>query len=280
MKLVVDSNQIRTPRLREFLASSPNNVAVLPDFAAIEAYSGDPLKTIFKSMAVLADFPTQVLILKGSAKICAMSGRRKGLQRRFIDETQTRGFSEYVRALRLAENGNTRLQAQIVKLAEAATQHLEKMRMESVNIRGAIEVLGSRYTKEERSALRSRGEFTPELIDKLVRTVLEMVGMIFRDSPLIRKRPIYVELPNTFMFRVTLACYLLGIMRFSQGGFGEMSSEKLRNDFVDMMFVAYGTFFDGIMSADKNVNYMYSEVGLLLRALFDAEVPSMAHIQS
>ena len=57
MKLVIDSNQLQTPEFLEFLARSPKNLAVLPDFAAMEAYKGDSLKTIFKSMAVLADFP-------------------------------------------------------------------------------------------------------------------------------------------------------------------------------------------------------------------------------
>lgn len=279
MKLVIDSNQLQTDRLHEFLAQSPHNVAVLPDFAAMEAYKGDSLKTIFKSMAVLSKFPNQVIILKGSTKVLQLSGRTMGLQRRLIDERQTRNFPEFIRALRQAEAGNSNLQAQIMSLGDFANKHLEKMRGEAISIRGAIEVLGSRYTKEERATLRAREEYTPELIDKLVRTVLEMAGVIFRESPHVKRLPTYAELPNTFIFRVTLSCYLLGLRRFANGGFGELSSKKLRNDFVDMMFVAYGTYFDGLMSSDKNVNYMFSEVSLLLSALFDAHIPSLARLK-
>lgn len=277
MKIVIDSNQLQTRELREFLKKSSSNFAVLPDFAAMEAYKGDTLRTIFKSMEVLSDFPAQVVVLKGSAKNFAMNGKVKGLQRRLIDEVQTREFPEYIRALRLAQSGNTRLQAQILKLGESANEHLEKMRIEALNIREAIQTLGSNFSKEERGLLRARDEYTPELIDKLVRTVLELAAMIFQDSPLIRKTPTYPELPNTFVFRVTLACYLLGIKRFANGGFSELSAAKLRNDFVDMMFVAYGTFFDGLMSSDKNVNAMFEEVRLLLAGLFDAEIPSLTY---
>ena len=46
-----------------------------------------------------------------------------------------------------------------------------------------------------------------------------------------------------------------------------------------MMIVAYGTYFDDVMSADKNVNYMFQETGLLLSTLLDAEVPSLAMLQ-
>lgn len=279
MKLVIDSNQLQTNRLHEFLAQSPHNAAVLPDFAAMEAYKGDSLKTIFKSMAVLSNFPNQVIILKGSTKVSRLSGRTKGLQRRLIDEKQTHDFPEYIRALRQAEAGNSDLQAQIISLGNYANEHLERMRGEAMNIRCAIEVLGSRYTKEERATLRAREEYTPELIDKLVRTVLEMAGMIFRESPHVRRLPTYAELPNTFIFRGTLACYLLGLRRFANGGLSELSSEKLRNDFVDMMFVAYGTYFDGLMSSDKSVNHMFNEVSLLLSALFDADIPLLARLQ-
>jgi len=274
MNLVIDSNQLQTSQLQRFLENSPTNFAVLPDFSAMEAYKGDALKSIFKSMTVLAEFPAQVVILKGSTKVCGLSGRRKGLRRRLIDESQTRGFPEYIRALRLAEGGNVRLQSEIIKLSESANEHMEKMRLEAQNIRGAIDVLGRLYTKEERGLLRTRDEYTPELTDKLIRNVLELAGMIFRDSPAVRRLPSYHELPNTFIFRVTLAFYLMGITRFAHGGLRDLSPEKLRNDFVDMMLVAYGTFFDGVMSSDSNVNRMFTEVCLLLSALFDSEVPA------
>lgn len=239
----------------------------------MEAYKGDPLKTIFKSMSVLSEFPDQVLILKGSAKVCALTGRRKGLQRRLVDEDQTRGFPTYVRHLRAAEAGDARFKSQILSFGYSANEHLNKMLAEAENIRSAIAVLGSRYTREELAVLRAKEEYTPDLIDKLVRTVIEMTGMIFQDSPLVRRCPTYEELPNTFIFRVTFAMYLLGLRRFAQGGFDRLSAEKLRNDFVDMMLVAYGTYFDGLMSADKNVSYMFQETSVLLSALFDAEVP-------
>ena len=99
MKLVIDSNQLQTSQFREFLSRSPSNLAVLPDFAAMEAYKGDSLKTIFKSMVVLADFPEQVIVLKGSAStaidlkmvlsespLYASIAAKSGRTARFFDE--------------------------------------------------------------------------------------------------------------------------------------------------------------------------------------------------
>lgn len=274
MRLVIDSNQLQTKELRDYLGRSPRNIAVLPDFAAMEAYNGEPLKSIFKSMSVLADFPTQVIVLKGSAKVCGLSGRVKGLQRRLIDEAQTDNFPKYIRALRLAEEGNAHFRSQIQSLGKSANEHLDKMQSEAEEIRGALKVLCKSYTKEELGLLRVKENYTPELIEKVVRTVLEMAALIYKDSPIVRRTPTYSELPNTFIFRVTFSCYLLGLQRYANGGLGRLNSAKLRNDFVDMMFVAYGTYFDGLLSSDKNVNSMFSVMSHFLSALFDAEVPS------
>lgn len=275
MQLVIDSNQLQSPALRDFLRRSANNRAVLPDFAAMEAYKGDTLSSVFKSMAIVSEFPTQVVVLKGSAKICGLSGRRRGLQRRLIDDSQTRGFPEYARALRLAGAGNASLQRQILAHGESASGHFDKMLHDAQEMREVFDVLGRTYTKEERSILRGRCPYTPAMTDKLVRSLIEIAGMIFRDSPLIRRTPTYEELPNTFIFRVALAVYVMAITRVAHGGSRHMKPEKLRNDLVDMMFVAYGTFFDGILSDDKGMTRLFTEVCVLLSGALNAEVPAM-----
>ena len=279
MKLVIDSNQLRSPKLRKFLAKSSKNIAVIPDFVAIEAYKGDSPKNIFKSMAVLSEFPSQVLALKSTAKNLGMSGRRKNLQRRLIDEAQTRDFPEYIRRLRHTEAGNLEFQTQILSFSTSANEHIEKIGAIATKMHPAIEYFCKQLTKEEQRILKLREEYTPKLVDKLVRLVMDVSVMIFRDSPNAQKIPKYDELPNTFIFRANLAYSLLGFTRFSNGHFGELSTKTLRNDFVDMMLVAYATFFDGIMSSDKMVNKTFEEVSLLLLALFDAEIPSFSHLK-
>lgn len=276
MYLVIDSNQLQSPKLRAFLAASLKNRAVLPDFAAMEAYKGDTLSSIFKSMAIVCEFPGQVIVLKGSAKICGLSGRRKGLQRRLIDESQTKHFPDYVRALQLAQSGSTHVVRQILALGQSADEHFEKMLNDAHDMRGVFDVLGKVYTKEERAILREQKSYTPEMTNKLVRTLYEIVAMIFRGSSHVRKAPSYEELPNTFMFRVSLACYLLAITRAAHGGVRDMRPDKLRNDLVDMMFVAYGSYFDGVLTDDEGVKRILTETCLLLSGVFDAEVPAMA----
>lgn len=277
MKLVIDSNELQTRRLRKFLNGSKKNIAVVADFTAIEAYKGDPLKSVFKSMSVLSDFPTQVLVLKRSTLLVGLCGRAKGLQRRLVDETQTKIFPKYVKNLRLAEAGDAYLRSKVLDHGQYSNQHLSLMLSLVPEMRDAIGVLGETLTKEERKSLRSEGEYTSGLIDKIVSTVLEMVSMIFDESPFVSRRPSYDLVANTFVFRVVFATYLMLLRKYSVGGLDQLSPEKLRNDFVDMMFVAYGSYFDGVMSSDKNLVIVFRETCKLLFALFDAEIPSLRH---
>ena len=65
MRMVVDSNYLQCPELRQYLERSSENIAVLTDYASMEAYKGDTLTSIYKSMAILSEFPHQTEILRG-----------------------------------------------------------------------------------------------------------------------------------------------------------------------------------------------------------------------
>jgi hypothetical protein len=45
-------------------------------------------------------------------------------------------------------------------------------------------------------------------------------------------------------------------------------SERLRNELVDMVFVACATYFDGILSKENKVNDIYEQVTFMLRHVF------------
>jgi hypothetical protein len=274
MKCVIDSNQMRTEKLRQFLSKSHRNMAVLPDFVAMEAYKGNSLITIFESMSVLSDFPEQVVVLKRTSKVLLLQGKSKGLQQRLIDKTQTRKFQKFIRDLNLAKNGDVFFQKQIIEHGHAASEHFEIMRNEALKMSDAIQTFGKKSyaTKEDRAALRSREK---HIIDKVVHEVMEIAGGIFRELSGKVKLPSYSELGNTFIFRSSFIYYLNGLERFSLGQLNSMKPKDLQNDFVDMMIVTYGTYFDGLMTSDRNAQKMFNEARLLLFDLFNAVVPSL-----
>ena len=91
MRMVVDSNFMQREELRSYLAASTKNYAVLTDYAAMEAYKGNTLTSIFHSMAIVTEYPKQVIILKATSIICGLTGREAASQEALIDKSLTRG---------------------------------------------------------------------------------------------------------------------------------------------------------------------------------------------
>jgi hypothetical protein len=274
MQLVVDSNQLQGDRLRSFLSKSPANVAVLTDYAAMEAHKGDTLSSIFRSMSVLGEFPRQVVVLKGTALVCGLRGRPAGLQRRLVDQSQTAGFPEYIRHLKLAKAGNRRFEKRLLELGRDATAHLDRMLGDACEVGKSIAAIGATLTKDERSAIRRGEAYSSSFVDKTVRRVIEFSGALFRMHPNANRVPSYEELPNTFLFRAALCAYLLAHEWSAQGGAKDARPETIRNDIVDLYFAAYATYFDGLLTDDCKAGRIHQEARIWLSALFDTHLPS------
>lgn len=272
MRKVVDSNFLQDPALRTYLTKSPSNIAVLTDYAAMEAHKGDTLASIYKSMSILVDFPAQVIVLKGTSTVCGLSGRGSGLQGRLVDTKQTTEFPIYCQCLCAAKNGNGIFQSQLLGNGKEATAHLDRMLADAKSLPKTIDSIAESYSKDERRLLRSGGRYSEELVRKLIESVLEIASTMFAGHPSVHRFPPIKELPNTFIFRAALCAYLLALEWISEGGAKGAKQSTLRNDMVDINFATYATFFDGLLSKDGKAQRIYREASVLLSVVFGCHV--------
>src|SRR5687768_8006879 len=107
MRVVIDSNRLRSEELRWFLSETPSYAAVMTDYAWMEAYNGDSIVAIAKSLAILTDFPDQVLLLKGTKAIGAMTVSHAGMASRMIIPNSRREFRKTSTAIRELATGNS-----------------------------------------------------------------------------------------------------------------------------------------------------------------------------
>ncbi len=264
MRKVIDSNYLQSPALRDYLSASNDNFAVLTDYAAMEAYKGDTLKSIYPSMAIVSEFPRQVLILKPTSKIVGLSGREKGLQRRLIDKHQTSGFPKFCADLLAARSGNKALEKSLVRMGKEASEHLEKVMSDAAKLPEAVDGLVKYFTQQELDVIRKGAPLTHELPNKIVKQAMTMAGLMGADHPQSRGLPPLDELPNTFLLRFALSGMVYLVHRIEFGGFGEAKPEKLRNDVVDLSFSAYATYFDGLLTGDRKLVSIYEFTAALL----------------
>lgn len=267
MNLVVDTNELKGERLRNFLSKSKANKAVLIDYCAMEIYSPGSSNAVWDNMRVLREFDEQVLVLKGTMAVCAQRGRRANLHRRLIDLEQTKNFPKYILALKAAVEGSLFHRQQLSEHVRNARYQLERIIPDAVSVVSVIPELAGVYTAAEKEKIRSHDFSCAALCGKVIENAIGISAEVFSTHPAIYWRPKYGELPYTFVFRLVLATYLLSISRGSHGLALGIKSEKVRNDMIDMYFVAYGTLFDGVLSSDRRLFQIYKDMQCLLSVM-------------
>lgn len=270
MRKIVDSNFLQNPLLNKYLADSINNYAVLIDYAAMEAYKGNTLKSIDKSISILSKYTGQVIILKSTLAISGIKAQKKGMQKRFIDAGQTRDFKSYCTHLNLAMSGDLAYQKAILNHGHAANEHMELMTSESNNIIASIEEIASSYSNEELRTLRKNLPISNEVIERIITDTLIISAQMFEKQANIKELPKYELLPYSYIFRYSLCSYLLIVDWIASGGAKGVKPERFRNDVIDMHFVAFGTVFDGLLTNDTKAKKIYAEAKLILKHLYNA----------
>ena len=267
MRIVVDSNFLQSERLRKYLSKSPANYAVLTDYAAMEAYKGNTLASIYLSMEILSQFPNQVIILKGTPKICGLKPRNAGLHQRMIDARQTAEFSDYCKKLKAARNGDRALEEALLHHGREATCHMDRMLADAVNIPSVFAKVAGIYTGTELKIFRTDAHFSDDVFYKFIWHVMVIAAFFFRDHPKVKRLPNFSELPNAFIFRSALCAHLLFIEWVSVGSPSKIKPERMRNDLVDINFAAYATYFDGLFTEDRKLNRLYKDATAVLERM-------------
>lgn len=265
--MVVDPNMLREEALRLFLRRSRRHQAVLTDYAAMEAYKADSLATLRNSIAILAEFPDQVLVLKNTQTLCSLNARGAGLRRRLIDERQTREFTRFCYLTKHAADHEIRLQFE-EHVREAQAQ-MDRMLADAGAMAESIALFEKAYTNTELRNIRTDERYTSEMIKKLITSVSELARLLIVRHPRARKFRKGTEEPrNNFIFRVALCAYLVVLRWIAVGGARSVKPEKLRNDMIDANFAACATYFDGLLSSDKKLMSIYQEAKAWLEVIF------------
>jgi len=264
---------LRDSALADYLRSSPSNLAVLTDYAAMEVYKANSVEALRRSMGILSQYPNQVLILKGTQALCGINARAAGLQRRMVDEHQTRDFKHLCRLL--PHVSDDQIRDQFNELAHSAAAQMDRMLVDAKTTAEAIEKIQEAYAATELLVIRRDEPYTEEMIRKLMTHVSELARNLIQRHPRARKFRKGAEEPrNNFLFRVALCAYLLALRWIAVGGAHSASPEKIRNDMVDVNFAACATYFDGLLSSDKKLLSICDEAIVWLDLIFVPVVSS------
>jgi hypothetical protein len=253
MRMVIDSNSLRSAELLDYLSLRKTNAAVIPDSVFIEAYKGMDVLGVCQSMAIISEFPDQVIVLKPAMKCCGLHGRAKGLQRRLIDEGRTKNFFQYAAMYKQAANGHVDSIRQIMSDSRPAAAHSDDLKREVADLGERIDEFVSQFSKPDRARIRAGLLPSEDGMQHALHVIVTNTYDILQKHPTVYRWPKRHEVVNTFIFRACLCRILLAMLIGSRGSQEDTSIEKLANGQVDSFIAAYATYFDGVFSADKNL---------------------------
>jgi hypothetical protein len=215
MRKVVDTNLLQDDDLRAFLAASPSNTAIVPDYAELEMVAAGK-DNIIKSTSILAEFPKQVLLGKTTDVLATLRGKRKGMKKRFSDG-RTRSFRRWARrGRRKPEAGDPAEEARFSRAQEGAAAHLEEVKRGADGFAADLEEAAKQFTEEELRRLRNKEPFTDEMIGKIHDRIFHFVlGFLkARGMPL----PPWEELIHTYIFRFSICATMHALRWIAVGG--------------------------------------------------------------
>lgn len=255
MRKVVDSNCLQTDLLRDYLSSACNEV-VIADPVSIEAHASN----IYKSLEVLSDYHSQVIILKRTQQVLKLQCNGDQCQEQLIDFDQTNEFKNYCYLLNEGRKGDDFIRSQLKKIQQESMIEKSRTEKEASNIPQQILNGFSKLTKSEKQILRQsdfpyRDDMDHKInmdIDKLTKELYEGISM----NTMMQSK---AQRQWSFLYRNAVCSYFFALWRYLRGGLEDITAYKIRNDMVDMQIVTYATYFDGLLSNDKNAVKLYNQ---------------------
>ncbi|MDR4305675.1 hypothetical protein IHQ68_03435 [Chelatococcus sambhunathii] len=273
MIVVVDSNFLQNPMLETYFNESATNKVVIIDYAAMEAFKGDTLTSVVKSTAILRRFPRQVLIAHGTKTVGRLTGTREEIAKAMINDEGTAEFREFSAHLDRYERGvrPDGVERQLLDTGRWATDHLNAAQAENANLLDVFkELTDGIFTKEEISKIR-RGEQEEGWVAKGFGLVRDLASDLLSRHPDGSVKLDPKDYYNNFIFRMSLCVFVQLMDWIRVGSPSALKPARLLNDRVDAMFATYGTYFDDVLSLDKQMLRTFWETDAILRFVYARE---------
>ena len=273
--LLVDANFLRSPLLEDYFRVDSGNRVVFSDHVSMECYKGLGLTNLSRSLDIVSRYPSQVVVLIGTRKIVALQSTSAyaTTPAALIDKKQTREFGRFCEGVRLAIEGRAPdLEEQLLAKNHVANSNFTRLRADAEFGGPAIRAIAAQCDPALLKQLRTHAPVSSDGAEAIATGIMLVAAVLFRDHPDVETVPSGETLPNSLLFRNALAAYLLALRWISDGGIDSVPTTTLANDLVDVTHVAYATYFDGVLSADRKLNELHEEANWLLRNVFTARL--------
>lgn len=251
---VVDLNYLRDDKLDAYLTAS--DFGVLFEYHLMEMSKGSPLRNLRKSLRKVAAAPDRFVLCKAVVDLISITGSgRDTSPRDLIDSTASANLSGFCRRINEPE-GSILQDPMFTNLVASSQQYFAQREVDAAQVVDYIvRTLRNGLKKEQVKSLRLTQTVEPPLTawifkeaSSLAKVQLQLKGYVI------------INLTQCMGFRYMLAGYLLCLHWMISGGIDSLPIRKMVNDITDMMYIALGTYFDGILTNEIRMNWIYKEL--------------------
>ena len=269
---VIDANYLETDALHQWLARRRGNIAVLSHPTMIELHKRDAVRTIQLALRICCQYPRQVLVLRNTQELIALTGRSKGLINRLINHTETGQFGEYCRTV-IDVGPTSDIKAHIAPLETQAVALLDSLTKSAANLMIRLAQADDIFTPIERRELRSALSRKRPMSGPLQRrTCLMALDLTQELTQAAGLPPIVVparfsELVNRLAFRYASMIVGYYIVRKDKDGPWLSNPERQLNQLVDLKIAGIASYFDGLKTNEPDLQATFGVGQSLIRAL-------------
>jgi hypothetical protein len=265
-RVIVDSNMLQEAALRTYFLEAPDNFVVLPDFLWAEIYKQQSIAGLVAAFSVIRDFPDRLIALRSAGELAILDPRSTDLVEQMLFQNVPDKMRSTFKAVALAEHGTPWALEQLVERWSVASAQMDGMLEGAVDIVKSLPEVADIFTAEEKRRCRTSYNYTPVMMGKIFGAAEQiyeelMGGNIFGEDVLQQYHY------DSYLYRYALAIIIYSLWWIRNGSQLPKRFDKARNDFIDLGFATYATYFDGFFTQDEKAHWMYSNLHGALKAL-------------
>ncbi|NVN09808.1 hypothetical protein [Nguyenibacter vanlangensis] len=271
-RLVIDSNMLQSEKLRRFLDASVANFAVLPDFAWFELYKQKSVEAIVAALSVIGDFPEQIIVLKSGSEIAQIDPRTSMMTTAMQRTDVARDIREMVAILNGPDRNKPEISAQLERLWSGAVNLLPGMLEGAQDIMTSLpEMAEQMFAPQQLRIIRMNTRYPEDMFSSIFGAADQIWETLSSVDSRHNWTSEFDEFKNhTYLYRYALAIVIYLLWWIKNGSQNQKRLDRVRNDLIDLSFAVYGTYFEGLMTADKNAEWMHQNLYLALDAIDNA----------
>lgn len=280
-RLVIDSSMLQSEDLRRFLNASVTNFAVLPDFAWFELYKQKSIEAIVTALSVIGDFPEQVIVLKSGKEIAEIDLRSPIMTSLMQRTDVTHRIRGMVATLNGPDRDQPEVHTQLERLWSGAVNFLPGMLEGAQDIMISLpEMAEQMFTPQQLRIIRINARYTPDMFSSIFGAA-DQIWETLSSTAQDRIWPSGSDEGKTraYLYRYSLALVIYMLWWIKNGSQAQKRLDRMSNDLIDLSFAVYGTYYEGLMTADKKAEWMHQNLSFALNAV-GAEVAAIRYWQS